>query len=178
MTAPNSMCYKKVDCGRQNNAPLKDVHNSSSQKLWIYYREINVAKSADIEIRTVYWNIWLDPTMLKEWKRGKRGSESERFGNAALLMVKVDGATSPEMPPASESWKQPGNGSSLRTSRRCSCWCLDVGPGTPFQTGDIQKPQILSLYCLKSMGLWLFAIATNKNNDMGTSDRRVNASFL
>ena len=115
------------------------------------------------------------------WKSGKEGREGQslRFGNAALLMVKVEGATSPEMPPASESWKQPGNGSSPRTCRRrCSCWCLDVGPGTPFQTGDLQKPQILSLYCLKSLGLWLFAIATNKNNDMGTSDRRVNASFL
>ena len=141
MTAPNIICYKKVECGRQNDVPLQDVHNSSSQKLWICYRGINVAKSADIEIRRVYWNIWVAPTMMKEWKRGKRGSESQRFENAALLMVKVEGATSPEMPPASKSCKQPGNGSSPRASRRrCSCWCLDVGPGTPIS--DWWPPQV------------------------------------
>ena len=55
---------------------------------------------------------------------------------------------------------------------------LMLAQGHPYQTGDLQKSQIISLYCLKSLGFWLFTIAANKNNDTGTSDRRINASFL
>ena len=179
MTAPNIICYKKVECGRQNDAPLQDVHNSSSQKLWICYRGLMLLNQLTLrsgEFTEI--SGWLQ----QWWKSGKEGREDQNLRDLKMLHYwwwrwkepqaqkcpqPLKAANSQETDPPLE----PPEGDA-------PAGALMLAQGHPFQTGDLHKSQIISLYRLKSLGLWLFTIVADKNNDTGTSDRRVNSSFL